>query len=290
MVRARTYLLVYLLFLATFGFGFGFLLNSPAVAITGLDFPGSDAVSSTMRFRFLNPLAVYPATYIWQAYPRRQPYYFTTFFWGNDDGQNNLSTFYWDNGNANTFYGAHPYPIYPNYTSHKWEIATDYAGDYVSSENVVYDRWYTQALVTWSDSNGNKHTDFYWDLPDISKVVTHTTASNYGNKNPPVPALTFGDAPWNPGREVYNGILRAFRVYSTNLSVSDILSESSSPLSTSAGASKIWYLNMNPTPSDISDKSGAGHNPSWVGSERPGLYTDGQTTTPPAAPSNLVVQ
>src|SRR6266576_1522381 len=243
---------------------------------TGLDFPGSAAVTSTMRLRFLNPLAIYPATYIWRAYPRRQTYYYTTFFWGNDDGNNDLSTFQWDGGNSNTFYGAHPYPIWPNYTSHKWEIATDHGGDFLSAEDVVYDRWYTQALVAWSDGSGNKHTDFYWDLPDTSKVVSHTTGSIYGNTNPPVPALTFGDAPWNPGNEVYDGILRGIRVYSTNLSMTDILSEASSPLSTSAGAAKIWYLNMDPTPSDISDKSGKGHNPSWVGSERPSLYTDSQ--------------
>ena len=165
---------------------------------SGLDFPGSGAVSTTMRFRFLDPLAIYPATYIWKAYPRRQKYYFTTFFWGNDDGQDNLSTFHWDNGKANTFYGPHPYPIYPDYNSHKWEIATDYAQDFLSTEDVVFDRWYEQALVTWADSTG-KHTYFYWDLPDTSKVVKHTASVDYGNKAPPVPALTFGDAPWSPG-------------------------------------------------------------------------------------------
>jgi hypothetical protein len=285
MLRARTNLPVYLLFLATFSFGSGFLLNSPAAAITGLDFPGSAAVSSTMRFRFLNPLAIYPATYIWNAYPRQQNGYYTTFFWGSD------GSFLWDGGSPNSYYGAHPYPSPPPSGSvHKWEIATDYGGDFQSTENAIYNRWYTQALVAWADGSGNKHTDFYWDLPDTTKVVTWTTSSSYGNKNPPVPALTFGDAPWNPGGEVYNGILRGIRVYSTNLSLSDILSESSSPLSTSAGASKIWYLNMNPTPSDISDKSGAGHNPSWVGSERPGLYTTDGQTMPPAAPSNLQVR
>src|SRR5207253_8493359 len=45
---------------------------------------------------------------------------------------------------------------------------------------------------------------------------------SYGNKNPPVPALTFGDAPWDQGLEVYTGILRGIRVYSTNLSLTDI--------------------------------------------------------------------
>ena len=60
---------------------------------TGLDFPGSASVSTTMRFRFSNPqnngLPIYGpngngVTYIWKAYPRKQPGHYTTFFWGND--------------------------------------------------------------------------------------------------------------------------------------------------------------------------------------------------------------
>ena len=38
---------------------------------TGLDFPESSG--TTVRFRFTNPLPIYPATYIWRAYPREQP-------------------------------------------------------------------------------------------------------------------------------------------------------------------------------------------------------------------------
>ena len=59
-----------------------------------------------------NPFPIYPATYIFRVFPRKKtvpPHpnaYYTTFFWGND------GTFTWDNGgNANTYYGAHPYPI-----------------------------------------------------------------------------------------------------------------------------------------------------------------------------------
>jgi hypothetical protein len=51
------------------------------------------------------------------------------------------------------------------------------------------------------------------------------------------------------------------------------LAEANSPLSTSAGSASIWYLNLNPRPDDISDKSGRGHHPAWVGNERPRLWT-----------------
>ena len=224
-----------------------------------------------MRFRFLNPLAIYPATYIWRVYPKRQSGYFTAFFWGNDDGQGTLDTFEWKSNNADTYYGAHPYPRAGDKTQHDWEISIE-ADDYVNGA-VVYDRWYTQALRVWADANG-KHHEFYWDLPntDASHRVTHTAPTSWGNVNPPVPALTWGDAPWNPGEEVWNGMLRGIQIYSTDLSVSEILSEADSPLSTTSGKASIWYLNLNPTPTDITDKSGAGHHPAWVGPERPSLW------------------
>lgn len=113
---------------------------------------------------------------------------------------------------------------------------------------------------------------FYWDLPDLAKVISHITPRSYGNKNPPVPALTFGDAPWNPSNETMDGVLRGIRVYSTNLTVSDLLAESTSPPSTPAGAACVRYLNLNPTPTDIADRSGNGNDPEWVRPERPSLW------------------
>ncbi len=270
-------------------------------AATGLDFPGSAAVATTMRFKFDHPesngLPIYGpsnagVTYIWRAYPRQQPSYYTAFFWGNDDGRGDITTFLWaPGGAADSYYGAHPYPQSPpNGNTHFWEISVE-QNDYVNGV-VVYDRWYTQALRVWSDANGSKHHEFYWDLPntDANHRVTRVSPADWGNTNPPAPALTWGDAPWNPGNEVWNGILRGIQIYSTNLSLADIQSEATTPLSTSAGASNIWYLNLNPTPSDISDKSGKGHHPVWVGSERPGFFTTNGETMPPAAPSNLSVR
>jgi hypothetical protein len=236
-----------------------------------------------MRFKFANPqnngLPIYGpggngVTYIWRAYPRQQSGYYTAFFWANDDGQGNINTFIWVGGGvADTYYGAHPYPRLPDVNRHDWEISIE-QNDYVNGA-VEYNRWYTQALRVWSDATG-KHHEFYWDLPntDASHRVTHDSPPSWGNRNPPAPALTWGDAPWNPGHEVWNGILRGFQIYSALLSLADIQSEATAPLATSAGRNNIWYLNSNPTPTDISDKSGRGHDPVWVGNERPRLYTD----------------
>jgi hypothetical protein len=278
----------------------GLAAVAEAQTITGLDFPGSTAVSTTMRFKFVNPhtngLPIYGpngngVTYIWRAYPRQQPGYYTAFFWGNDDGQGTISnTFLWKNGSADSYYGAHPYPNWSVPGTHKWEIAVEQA-DFVNGD-VVYDRWYTQALRVWADANGQKHHEFYWDLPntDASHMVTRTSPSTWGNVNPPAPTLTWGDAPWNPSEEIWNGVLRGFQIYNSLLSLSDILSEVNRPLSTTAGANSIWYLNLNPTPTDIADKSGQGHHPSWVGSERPRLYSEGGgDTLAPAAPTDLRV-
>jgi hypothetical protein len=265
---------------------------------TGLDFPGNDAVTTTMRFKFVNPhtngLPIYGpngtgVTYIWRAYARQQAGYWTAFFWGNDDGAGNLSTFLWAGGGADSYYGAHPYPQNPpNGNTHDWEISVEQR-DYTNGA-VQYNRWHTQALVVWADANG-KHHEFYWDLPntDASHRVVRVSPTTWGNQTPPDPALTWGDAPWSPGNEVWNGMLRGFQIYNTRLSLADVQSEVNAPLTTSAGAASIWYLNVNPTPSDISDKSGKGHHPVWVGSARPALYTAGGSgeLAVPKAPTDL---
>ncbi|MDR4483823.1 MAG: hypothetical protein R3B95_11525 [Nitrospirales bacterium] len=253
--------------------------------ITGLDFPDNDTIDNgdTVRFKWTNPhsngLPIYGTpvtggiTYIWRYYPRQQAGYYTTFFWGNDDGVGDLSTFLWDGGGANSYYGAHPYPNPPpSGTAHDWEISVEQA-DYTNG-TVEYNRWHIQALRVWEDASGNKHHEFYWDLPftDSGHMVSRTSPSDWGNTNPPSPALTWGDAPWQPGNELGHGIHRGIQIYSDLLSLSEILEEIADPLS-SAKSGDIWYLNLNPTLTDISDKSGNGNDPAWVGALRPTLYS-----------------
>ncbi len=251
-------------------------VSSPLwVPNVGLDFPGSTMVRKTMRFRFMEPLSIYPATYIWRVYPRRQSGYYTAFFWGNDDGKDDLRTFRWTkNKTADSFYGAHPYPQpRPGGTRHRWEISVD--GEDILGAWVEYDRWFTQALRVWSNPLLGKCHEFYWNLPfsDANHCVSYTAPRGYGDTSPPVPTLTWGDAPWAPGKEVWSGMLSGIQVYEMCLSVSEILSEAVAVRSTPAGASSIWYENLNPKPSDIADKSGRGHHPEWVGRERPRLWT-----------------
>lgn len=263
-----------------------------AQPVTGLDFPGSAAVTSapsasaprTMRFKFadphLNGLPIYGPrgagiTYIWRALPRQQAGYYTAFFWGNDDGLNDLRTFLWLGGHeADSYYGAHPYPqVPPKSNTHFWEVSVEQS-DFTKGA-VEYGRWHTQALRVWADPLG-KHHEFYFDLPktDPAHRVVRVSPPSWGNRIPPAPVLTWGDAPWAPGNEVWSGVLRGIQIYATALSIRDILSEVKAPGSTSDGAKSLWYLNLNPTPLDIADKSGRAHHPTWVGSQRPSLYIE----------------
>ena len=234
--------------------GHTYLTISPAKTISGLDFPGSAGTSKTMRFAFTSPLAAYPATYIWRSYPRQQLSYYTAFFWGNN-GQ-----FY----NENTYYGFHPYPDWDTASQHFWEIAAPPGGDFLNLTHVIYDRWYIQVAICKQE--GNKIVEeFYWDWPNTTKVIRHL-GEKYSD--PPHPGLIVGDAPWNQGNEVWDGVLRGFQFYNVAMRPEDIAKEIDSP----GSQYTPWYLNINPTPDDISDKSGNAHHPSWAGAERPGLW------------------
>jgi len=225
--------------------------------LTGLDFPGNVAVTTTMRFEFTSPFAAYPATYIWRAYPREQAGYYTSFFHANNDSYFN---------NQLEYYGFHPYPEPPPplVGIQKWEISVD-GGNDITGDPVVFDRWYLQVAVVSKTISNTRHT-YYWDWPDTTHKIVWTGALYAAAPNP---AIMVGDNPWNPGEEVYDGVLRGFQFYDVALTPSEIVQEIAAP----GSVRQPWYLNLNPTPTDISDKSGNGHHPAWVGNLRPTLWT-----------------
>lgn len=241
----------------------------PAGSIAGLDFPSNGQTTADIRLRFtgsdLQPM--YPATYIWAVKLRRHAGYYTTFFWG-PDGE----------FTGNGYYGCHPYPDGEPKDAgreHKWELSIS-GHDYVDDANghstqLGYDAWRTQAMRVWDDGAAKVH-EFYWDLPDTAKVIRVKLDRSYGPNGRPA-ALTFGDAPWNLRSERLSGILRGIRTYASSLTTGEIIAEADSAASTAAGRAAIWYLNMDPTPADISDKSGKGHDPAWVTSARAALWT-----------------
>lgn len=106
--------------------------------------------------------------------------------------------------------------------------------------------------------------------------------------SPSAPAFYFGASDWRSGLggggatsndETPGGLMRMLRIFNVALDASgtsDLVAEASvvnNSAATATGASNIWYSNISPTPSDITDKSGAGHNPSWANANRPTLWT-----------------
>jgi hypothetical protein len=261
-----------------------------STAQTGLDFPsnGQSPASAFVAFQFLNPqnngLPIWGpsgqgVTYIWKYRPRQQDGYYVTFFWSHNG-----------NFDSSAFYGAHPYPDYPGgtgATNHNWEIAgmggpVDWTNTLSGGpKRVVKDVWYTQALRITRNSDGTKTARFYLNLPSVASndIIQASADRTWGETMPPSPAITFGDAPWYAQyqHERLSGVLRHVKIFNKALSEADLMAEAASDaLVTTEGQANIWYMNINPTPSDISDKSGRGHHPVWGSSARPGLWSGQQ--------------
>ncbi|PYS20039.1 MAG: hypothetical protein DMG11_30690, partial [Acidobacteria bacterium] len=286
--------IVLTLILLAMGLNSGTTVVAATTPLYGLEWPGNGAVRRMLYWH--NPFPIYDATYVFKVFPRKKTTgptgYYTTFFWGND------GRFDWQSGGANTYYGAHPYPIPAPNGPGQWEISVN-SNDYVTGSEVGWGRWYTQAFRAWRESSSITHHEFYWDWPDTSKVISQTVVdSNWAKQNPPTPAIVMGQAPdfngasWGgyPGWEEFNGIIRGIQIYSGLLSMADLQAEINAPQSTTAGQNLIWYLNTDPRPGDVSDKKtiGTPHNPSWAGTTA--LEWTDQTssdTTPPSAPTNL---
>ncbi len=247
----------------------------------GLDFPsnGDDPSDAFVAFQFLDPASIglpmwgpngEGTTFMWNYRPRQQTGYYVTFWWSNN------GSFLWDGGSPNSYYGGHPYPTVGNAsgTEHNWEIATDYGGDIMTTraggpKPVVKDVWYSQALRVTRNGDGTKTLVFYTALPSVADgdVIEANVVAAYGETSPPEPAVTFGDSPWYPSfqHERLSGVVRGIKIFDKVLSEADTLAEAASEsLVTADGQARIWYLNINPTPDDISDKSGKGHHPVWA--------------------------
>lgn len=252
----------------------------PGESQTGLQFPanGSAGDGNSTRFKFTGVTTLAPWTIIFKLFPLAQTGYKTTYFIGPD------GTFV--GGNAEGYVGNHPYPPGGGGGStHKWETAM-LAFDFVTDDNgnntdVINDRWYDQAATNAAIASNELENTFWWDLSrNTTRRITTSSAGSglgYATDLQPVTVLTFGDAPWQPNQETMCGIIRGIQIYSAVKSLSDIqvlaACDTNAAVLASGVSANLYYLNMNPTPSDITDKSGAGHNPAWHNSNRPTLWT-----------------
>ncbi len=261
---------------------------------TGLTFKSNNTTGSDIRIEWsgANLLPRTEHTAIWKINHVQQTGYYAVAWHTSNDGTFHASTYE---------YGTHPYPCdgtfefdgrasnptFSSGTVHYSEIAGLGSLDFISSPDptqasylVTKGIWYTQArtcrLITVSTTNDTMEHVFYPDINSPSNFIKQTILTS-ALATPTNPAFILGCSPWtvtgSTNSETPSGTVRGIQLYSSYLNISDIIAEVNKPKSTAAGASSYWYINVNPTPSDITDQSGAGHNPDWANSNRPSLYT-----------------
>lgn len=235
------------------------------VELNALRWPSNGTTSPRMRLLDANLLPFSPATYIWEVSPVQQTGYYTTFFWGNDNGA-------FDAGDM--YVGFHPYPQGDppaTGTDHNWEISAD-GDDIIVDENahstvVTKGVKYLQA-ATVQVVGAEYVMDFYWNLPDTTKVIHHAFPT--GNYNaPPTPVLTIGGNAWAPSTESLSGDFQRCKFFDALLDLSDIEDESAdlSQLVTAAGIANIWFGKNNWTSNDdLTCDYGTGHALAWADS------------------------
>lgn len=278
----------------------GGALGSPVLQ-TGLIFPSNVAAGSDIRLVWdsANLLSRTAQTAIWKAKLVQQTGYYAWCWQTSNDGTWHASTYE---------VGNHPFPCDGTFDGngqalggtagagivHYYETAGLGANDFIATAGgsaylVTKGAWYTQArtiaLVTVSAPNDTIRHKFYPDVDgNPSFVITQDILAS-SLATPTTPAFIFGASPWRSGLggggasatdEASSGTYRSLALFSAALSISDIATEAgtdSNSAQTAAAIASVWYINKNPTPADVTDKSGAGHSPSWANANRPTQYT-----------------
>lgn len=193
--------------------------------------------------------------------------YYTNFFDGRSDGG-----FLGDN----TYVGAHPY------NNGLFEISAE-GGDETNGQNghstaVTLGQWLRQSFVCRAGSGGNTISEFFYDhAAGMDWFIRRATVNGVGLVNSSISRkLVIGENYWSTER----GCCDMRGMYIVNSAISAAHMAAISALDTdaavlaycTANSITLHYLNSNPTPSDISDKSGAGHHPQWMSATKPGLW------------------
>ena len=261
-------------------------------SVNGLIFPSNDdqPTRTFIAFQFDDPhlhdLPIWGkdrkgATYMWRYKPFQQNGYYVTFWWSE-----NSDLFTWHGGVSNTYYGGHPYPVGgASGTEHNWEIAgMDTGADHIATLTgsplpVVKEVWYTQALVIRINDDGSKTARFYIDIPNLedSRIIEAIATADWGEIDPPHPAITFGDSPWwvSYQNERLSGILGPVKIFNASLSDAEILQEAAdmSELKTAAGMNAIWWgKNSFDNIDDLMCDYGTGRTFYWANQNKASLF------------------
>jgi len=285
-------------FIVTSVLVFGFYTPTNAYTEYGLDYPLNYVAGGDIRLVWdgANLLPRNNHTAIWKAKYKQQVTTYYAVAW------HSVNTGTWDFGVYN--FGTHPYPAATG-TYDGSGFAT--AGDAGASGNYFMEmagagsavdkiaipmepamklevgRWYTQAR-TASTSGSNTIHRFYPDLDNFPSLYIERTTNTASIGTPADPAFYLGASDWtttfgDQNSETPGAVIRHVLLYDRALSQAEI--EAKADLTTNDTTDPdIWYSNIDPTPTDITDKSGAGRTPTWDNANRPALFTG--STTPDA--------
>jgi len=275
-------------------------------AQSGLNFLANGAAGSDIRLAWsgANLLSRTAQTVIWKAFYAQQSGYYADVWDAENDGSFHFSKYE---------HGTHPYPCDGAFNGtgqatggtgesgdiHYFEIAglgdgpeVLFGHDFIASPGgtaklVVNGIWYTHARTVEVVSGTILRHTFWPDVVNDPSYVIQQDLTLADLNVPTSPAFIVGCSPWTSSNfagtgsgytntETPGNITRGIKLFNAPLTISDIASEAASATNspvTAAGIASVWYMNENPTPTDITDKSGAGHTPTWANANRPTLWT-----------------
>lgn len=272
--------------------------GTSAAPLTGLTFGENASPDSDVRIVWagddLLPRTAH--TFLWKSFYIQQTGYYATTWHSHNDGAFHGDTYE---------FGCHPHPCDGTFdngsgqrlvgtggdgTVHYHEIAGLGAGDFISTPGGLNGgahlvtkgvwRWYArQSFVSGSNLVHRHYRNLENDLTDyIEKSILLSALTSAS-----APAFYFGCSDWRVGLpfdatgndETPYGNHRSFAAFNAALTASECqqeLASDSNSAQTAAGIASVWYINKNPTPDDVSDKSGAGHSPVYANARRPTLW------------------
>lgn len=213
----------------------------------------------------------------------------TTVFWSVYTDAHTLqfgTHWFWARQNG-SFEGANYFGVANRLTTGTWNFSISCAGtDFITADAIVLGRWYRQALRRREIDATNATYDYYYDLPDITKVLT-TTQPDAGFTVGTSHQFRFFDNTWSSGSEQLDGRLDRVKVYEFAMPTADILEESKYPWPHIGRYEKYLYCCIpNMALSDLRDVSGKGHNFSVL-TNSPAKFVDSE---PPAMVPKYVPQ
>lgn len=268
--------------------------QGPLRNITALGFPSNGTAGSDIALDWTgaNMPPRFAHTAIWRARYRAQTGYYSLLWHCRDDNT-------WGGGNdtAKYFYGTHPYPcdgrVEPDGnptastggsgTVQYHEIAD--GNDKIAtpggqSKMLRTNGWLLQARTVTQVGSDYVHT-FWPDLESFPEYsIVHTRpVSDYASPGSPTLKFRLGASPWTASggtnTETPSADVQGLVVYDRSMTLSEVLArlDSFDNLTNETTDPDVWYSNVLMTPTDVSDKSGQGHNPVWANANRPTLVT-----------------